>query len=355
MGWNSRTTTSRRAIALFVSLLAVASAPPIPNIGGDTRGADDDARTQLYAEQAAAQGAPAAGSGSGDRWVRHDVCTNWFTEESGFDRHPGVWEGTIPGCTTGTEAPADLCPGGEVALAPWWVSRDLGGGAYGPWTQTGGYQCGSDILLAQVERAWESMPIAPNSYEVQPATGYAVAELGVNLIVDTNPRTMNVTLMGTPVVIRAVATQYTWTNTDGTTWTSTEPGKPYDEGGQPFTFPRKPEHRSTFTLTTTWRGEFSTNNGATWRDAPGTATTTSNSTTVHVYNPHTHRVDCDLNGNCVNGSQGGGNQKTVLDPDGDGIDNYLIPDDKIDDYLATRDADHTWRDPARKNIGASAG
>ena len=35
-------------------------------------------------------------------------------------------------------------------------------------------------------------------------------------------------------------------------------------------------------------------------------------------------------------------------PDGDGIDNYLIPDDKIDDYLATRDQDRTWTDTARK-------
>jgi len=195
------------------------------------------------------------------------------------------------------------------------------------------------------------MPIAPNTYDVQPGGGYAVAELGINLIVDTNPRAMNVTLLGTPVIIRAVATHYTWTNTDGTVWSSTSPGKPYDQGGTPFTFPRRPEHRTTFTLTTTWRGEFSTTNGATWRDAPGTATTTSNSTTVHVYNPHTHRVDCDLNGNCINGSDGGGNQKTVFDPDGDGIDNYLIPDHKIDDYLTTRDADHTWTDPERKSIG----
>jgi hypothetical protein len=35
-------------------------------------------------------------------------------------------------------------------------------------------------------------------------------------------------------------------------------------------------------------------------------------------------------------------------PDGDGIDNYLIPDDKIDDCLATRDQDRTWTDTARK-------
>ena len=110
-----------------------------------------------------------------------------------------------------------------------------------------------------------------------------------------------------------------------------------------------PSKKSLPTLTTTWRGEFSTNGGVTWRDAPGTATTTSNSTTVHVYNPHTHRVDCDLDGNCVNGTQGGGNKKTILDPDGDGIDNYLIPDDKIDAYLTARDNNNTWTDTERKS------
>jgi hypothetical protein len=261
-----------------------------------------------------------------------------------------VFEVALPDCGVDSPAiePPITCPDGAVPLDPWWVNRFVGGVHRG-WELASGYQCGSDLLLAQVEQAWATMPIAPNTYDVQPAGGYAVAELGVNLIVDTDPRTMNVTLMGTPVIIRAVPTQYTWTNTDGTTWTSTTPGKPYDQGGEPFTFPRRPEHRTTFTLTTTWRGEFSTNGGTTWRDAPGTATTTSNSTTVHVYNPHAHRVDCDLNGNCINGTQDAGNQKTAYDPDGDGILNYLIPDDKIDDYLAARDQDRTWTDPERKN------
>jgi hypothetical protein len=256
----------------------------------------------------------------------------------------------IPDCTGGEFSPVAACADGNDPLDPWWVSREASG-VYGPWEIMGGQECQGDIVARLAEQAWATMPIVPNTYDVQPGGGYAVAELGINLIVDTNPRTMNATLLGTPVIIRAVATQYTWTNSDGTTWTSTSPGRPYDQGGTPFVFPRRPEHRTTFTLTTTWRGEFSTTNGATWRDAPGTATTTSNSTTVHVYNPHTHRVDCDLDGNCVNGTQGAGNQKTVFDPDGDGIDNYLIPDNKIDDYLTTRDAEHTWKDPERKDIG----
>lgn len=346
---SNSTMLSRSAVAGTLLLVRAA----LPLLGGDLVGTDDGgARVDVYdSRSAGGEGAPTSGASSGDRWVRHAVCREWITVELTGQMFAGSWPGDIPTCVQELPVPADLCPDAEVALTPWWVSRDLGGGAYGPWTQVTGYQCTTDIIYAQVADAWATMPIAANTYQVEPAGGYAVAELGVNLIVDTNPRTMNVTLMGTPVIIRAVPTQYTWTNTDGTTWTSTSPGKPYDQGGDPFTFPRRPEHRTTFTLTTTWRGEFSINGGTTWRDAPGTATTTSNSTTVHVYNPHTHRVDCDLNGNCTNGSDGGGNQKTVFDPDGDGIDNYLIPDDKIDAYLAARDTDHTWTDPERKNTG----
>jgi hypothetical protein len=334
-------------VAKFGTVLASAL---LPMLGGNIANSDDsNAHVDVYDSQSAgAQGANTAGASAGDRWVRHAVCTEWITVEQTGVMFAGVWDGVIPNCVEGLWLPNDACVDGEAPLAPWWVSRALPDGTYGPWSQASGYQCATDLLLAQVERAWETMPIAPNTYEVEPSAGFAIAELGVNLVADDNPRMLNVTLMGTPVTIRAFATQYTWTNTDGTVWTSTTPGAPYGQGGKPFAFPRAPEHRTTFTLTTTWRGEFTTNGGATWRDAPGTATTTSASTTVHVYNPHTHLVDCDLNGNCVTGSQGAGNQKTILDPDGDGIDNYLIPDSQIADYLAARDAGHTWTRTERK-------
>ena len=327
----------------------VAALLPLGGFGGVT---GDGAVAAYTSEEAAAQGAPSAGAGSGDRWQRHAICNDWVTfvrvGAVGVARFTTSWSPEVPACTDGEFSPIAECVDGSVPLDPWWVSREESG-TYGPWEITGSQECQGDIVARLVEQAWASMPIAPNTYEVQPSGGYAVAELGVNLIVDTNPRTMDVTLLGTPVIIRAVPTLYSWTNTDGTVWASTDPGKRYADGGEPFTFPRKPEHRTTFTLTTTWRGEFSTTNGVTWREAPGTATTTSNSTTVHVYNPHAHRVDCDLDGNCVNGTQGAGNQKTAYDPDGDGILNYLIPDDKIDDYLTTRDQDRTWTDPERKN------
>lgn len=299
------------------------------------------------AGQAAAQGAPTANSGMGDRWQRHEVCREWYTDEIGKVRFPGKWPGSIPDCSTGVLVPDDLCATGEQPMPPWWVSRQQRDGTYEPWYQVTSYQCTADILAALAEQEWRRMPIAPNTYDMQPATGYAVADLGVVLVVDRNPRTMNATLLGTPVVIRAVPTAYTWTASDGSHWTTTDPGLPWDKGGAPFTF-AKSEHRVTFTLTTTWRGEFSTDAGATWRDAPGTATTTSATTTVHVYHPHTHVVDCDLSGRC--GTDGGtsDNLQDLLDPDGDGIDNYLIPDDKIGQYLDARDAGKTWTDQKRK-------
>lgn len=327
------------AVLLFLGPLATGDP-------GDIWGATNGDSTDVHSSgEAAAQGAPTSTSSSGgkDQWVRHEICEAMqFTSEE-------IFAVAIPDCSASSPpvTPPVVCTDGQVPLPPWWVNR-FANGAYQGWQVASGYQCATDLLLNQVERAWETMPIAPNTYIVEPSAGFAIAELGVNLVVDTNPRTLDVTLMGTPVTIRAIPTQYTWTNTDGTVWTSTSPGKPYEQGGDPFTFPRAPEHRTTFTLTTTWRGEFTTNAGATWRDAPGTATTTSNSTVVHVYNPHSHLVDCDLNGNCITGSQGAGNQKTILDPDGDGIDNCLIPDNRIAGYLATRDSDHNWTDTARK-------
>ncbi len=330
-------------MAVVLAMLAAG----VGNAGGeDFWGETGRDNVTLNGVEAGTFGAPTSSGGGHDKWVRHEICEGMkFTSAE-------IFEMAIPDCGPDSPAitPPVTCPANEAPLNPWWVNRFVGG-AYRGWELASGYQCTTDLLLAQVAQAWATMPIAPNTYVVQPGDGYAVAELGVNLAVDTNPRTMNATLLGTPVIIRAIATQYTWTNTDGTTWSSANPGKPYEQGGTPFTFPLRPEHRTTFTLTTTWRGEFSINGGATWRDAPGTATTTSTSTTVHVYNPHAHRVDCDLDGNCVSGTPGAGNQKTLFDPDGDGIDNYLIPDSKIDAYLAAREAGATWTDTARKSIG----
>ena len=334
------------ALAIVVAVMSAADQ-------GDGRfgGKTADASVEVWSsEDASYLGAPVSGGGLQDRWQRHAVCLEWYTEEVGGVRFAGSWEGEIPSCVTEMVPPE--CPDGQVALMPWWRSVAFADGTFGPWVQVGGYQCASDVIYAQVAREWAQMPITASGYRLEPATGWAIAELGVNPIADGTPQTMDTTILGVPVVIRAVPTTFTWTGDDGTNVTMTTPGKPYDDGGVPFSLP-KHQHRATLTLTTTWRGEYSINGGASWSDAPGTATTTSASTTVHVYNPHTHLVDCDLNGNCLSGKQAPKNPSTLLDPDGDGIDNFLIPDAHINDYLNAREQDKTWFNSERKTITAS--
>jgi hypothetical protein len=335
-------------LSLLAGVFLAFAVLPLGVVDGGTRGEGDDAMVYVSSNEASAQGAPVSGGGVGDRWQRHAVCLEWYTEAWDGPTYVKSFDGSIPDCVTDLPR-EDFCPDGEGVLNPWWRSQVLVDGSFGPWVQVGSYQCVADLIYAQVAVEWAQMPITPTDYRLEPATGWAIAELGVNPIADGTPQTMDTTILGTPVIIRAVPVSYTWSGDDGTNVTLMSPGKPYADGGTPFSLP-KHQHRATLTLTTTWRGEYSINGGASWSDAPGTATTTSASTTLHVYNPHTHLVDCDLNGNCLSGKQAPKNPRTLLDPDGDGIDNFLIPDHLIDDYLSARDGGDTWSNPQRKTI-----
>lgn len=148
------------------------------------------------------------------------------------------------------------------------------------------------------------------------------------------------------MVLRATPTQFTWTTPDGTEHTTTETGG-YETGAAPITFERR-EHRTALTLTTTWEGHYSLNGGTTWTVAPGTATTTSAPTSIHIYNPRARLVDCDSTGHCTHGKPATTTGPTLTDPDNDGIDNHTIPDDHINAYLDTRNKDRAWTSTERR-------
>jgi len=319
----------RSAIALILGLL-------LPFADGGTW---NDGRTHDGAvDVGMGDAGPEAGGGSvvlgGDRWVRHGSCGQWLSEVAGSGRPVGIFTGDVPVCAVDVPAPEGYCGDGEVVLEPWWRSQALAGGRFGPWSQSGTYECGADALIALIEQEWARMPITASTYVLEPATGWAIAELGVNPIVDVSAQTMSTQLLGRSVLIRALPTRFGWGADDGTWWLTTDGGRPYSEGGVPFGL-AKYEHRTSVNLTTWWRGEYSLDGGVSWKDAPGVATTTSVPTRVHVYNPHTHGVDCDLAGSCLSGNSAVVQRQTLLDPDGDGIDNYLVPDNQIDAYLRT--------------------
>lgn len=95
-----------------------------------------------------------------------------------------------------------------------------------------------------------------------------------------------ITLLGQAVLIRAVATSYTWTF-GGTELVADWPGRPFADDCErlpcagyvqsPFAEP------GTYAigLTVTWTGEFSVNGGA-WQQVPGTGTSTSAASEVTV-------------------------------------------------------------------------
>lgn len=278
-----------------------------------------------------------------DRYQRRELCADWFQMVEGTTPTTRLWPGDIPTCVEPYETPEFDCPVGASIIAPLWVSRVEAGGGYGPWQQITGYECGTSPLPAAIASAWRAMDITPTSYTTQPANGWAIASMGVIPVASAEPQTQSVTVLGTPVILRATPTSFTWTTSEGAELNTSQASA----GGEPLTFDRR-EHRVELTLTTTWTGHYSLDGGSTWTEAPGTATTTSDSTSIHIFNPRVQLVDCDASGDCSTGTGPGRTTSTLIDPDGDGIANHLIPDHAIDDYLDARTDGRAWTSSERR-------
>lgn len=132
---------------------------------------------------------------------------------------------------------------------------------------------------------------------LQPDTGWMFANVPTIAMVDREPRQLPTTILGRAVLIRANPGAMTWTWGDGTTTITYDRGNPYPNQTLTHTYAYF-EGDVVITLTSTWSGEYSLDGGTTWRPAPGTARTDSTPIPLTVYNPHTHIVACDTNGNC---------------------------------------------------------
>ncbi|WNM23780.1 hypothetical protein [Demequina capsici] len=145
---------------------------------------------------------------------------------------------------------------------------------------------------------WAQLDPGVPPLTVQPDQDWVYSTLPTIVYVDPTPITINDTLLGIPIQIRATPTTYTWTWGDGKTTTTTDPGTPYPN--------QTVSHEYLYvtgnvdlTLQTTWTGTYSIN-GNTWTTINGTITSTSTPRTLTVYSPHSHLVNCDLNGHCLN-------------------------------------------------------
>jgi hypothetical protein len=206
----------------------------------------------------------------------------------------------IGGCPDGMLPYIAYCDDGSEATPPLWVRWEtpVGSGRWGDWSVYRGYTCGAETTFEfHLRRAWDQMPIAPHRIGLQPDTGWVFSNVPTIAMVDRDQRQLPTTILGRAVLIRANPGVMTWTWGDGGRTITYDRGAPYPNHTLTHTYAYF-EGDVVINLTSTWTGEYSLDGGATWRPAPGTATTTSTPVPLTVYNPHAHVVACDTEGNC---------------------------------------------------------
>ena len=119
---------------------------------------------------------------------------------------------------------------------------------------------------------FRSLPLPAAQPAIQPAGGQALIRMRTNAYVDpasTEPQVFDITLLGTPVQVRATPASYTWDYGDGSAPVTTDdPGAPYPDLTTWHEYEQPGD--VAITLTTTYTGEYSVAGGA-WVDIPGTA------------------------------------------------------------------------------------
>lgn len=124
------------------------------------------------------------------------------------------------------------------------------------------------VTLADFRR----LPLPASRATIQPAGGEALIRMRTNTYVDpasTGQQTFDITLLGTPVQVRATPASYTWDYGDGSApVTTTDPGAPYPDLTTWHEYSDPGE--VAISLTTSYTGEYSVAGGP-WIAIPGTA------------------------------------------------------------------------------------
>lgn len=138
--------------------------------------------------------------------------------------------------------------------------------APGPAWTYGGINCRTPVEAAEAVITFtladfRRLPLPPGDATVQTAANNQVlVRTRTNVYVDAPEQTYDVTLLGTPVAVRAVPVQYNWDFGDGTeALTTTDPGAPYPDLTTWHTYESGGDHA--ITLTTSYAGEFSVAGG----------------------------------------------------------------------------------------------
>lgn len=140
------------------------------------------------------------------------------------------------------------------------------------------------IVISVSHEDFENQPIKPASLTMDNAPN-SLKNYNTNIFAKSGEQRFNDNIMGENVEIKAIPISYTFNYGDGTTVTTTNPG--YSVGSQwdvrtPTSHQYKKPGKYTYTVTTTFRGEFRVPGGP-WQVVPGTSNRVSAPQGVDVW------------------------------------------------------------------------
>jgi hypothetical protein len=135
------------------------------------------------------------------------------------------------------------------------------------------------------------LPLPPGLVHVQPGNGRTLVNVPTNVYVDAQTAILPTTVIGVPIRVRATPIAFDWTFGDGRRLHTADPGAPYPDLRTTHTYIAP--GTLTLALTTTYRGEYSVNNGP-WIPINGTAAVASPTQALIVVAAEAELVDGPL-------------------------------------------------------------
>ncbi|MFC7373745.1 MULTISPECIES: PKD domain-containing protein [unclassified Brachybacterium] len=134
------------------------------------------------------------------------------------------------------------------------------------------------IVITVTQSDFAQMPVDPLKPHAGPVDGWLPVNMVNVLYAEAESQELEVTLLDTPVAVRATPVSYHWDLGDGNTITTDNPGEPYPSEAVSSTYTQ--EGWYDITLTTTFTGQFSVNGGE-WQDIEGSIEIESESVPVY--------------------------------------------------------------------------
>jgi hypothetical protein len=286
-------TVSGIALGLLVSASAVVGpatgGQEQPTFGGTA--AQDSVSVDAQLPRAAEVASSNSNPGS-DRYYRAtpDLCAMLDLDIAGNVR--GIRYDLATSCAEGIQLggiPLECAEGEEYSGALFRQTQTITG-----WSEpelVSEEECRPPLdLAAEATRAWGALQITPPGIKVQPPDGWTLVNIDTITYTQGGAQEFDVVLLGTPVTIRAVPTEFSWDYGDGTpALVTTDPGAPYPQ--HTISHAYAAPGSATVMLTTSWRGQFRVAGEATWTDVPGTAATQSSSGPIAVHEARTRLVE----------------------------------------------------------------